>query len=215
MISTIVVSSDSQKSLDDVLTTCKKNKIDPIDITSISSENSIGIADIRKIQEKIYLKPIKSQKKAIVINQAQLLTAEAQNALLKVLEEPPLNTELFLISNQIDSFLPTIISRCKIINLDPKEKAFPQEALEKTEETIDRLKDMQVGERLKLAQDLSKDIELMKWFSYAIFILRNQMLENPTEFETEKIIKFNRAMNTLSKTNINPRFVLENLFLSI
>ncbi|WP_455542363.1 DNA polymerase III subunit [Intestinibacter sp.] len=80
--------------------------------------NSIKIAQIRKLQSDILVKPYKSYK-IYVIDDAQKMTVEAQNALLKTLEEPPKYAIIILITNNKESLLDTIKSRCEIIKFTP------------------------------------------------------------------------------------------------
>src|SRR4051794_19048270 len=56
------------------------------------NEEKVGIGLIRKIQQKVLLKPLNSQTSAVIIQDAQELTLPAQQALLKLLEEPPAQT---------------------------------------------------------------------------------------------------------------------------
>ena len=80
--------------------------------------NSIKIAQIRKMQSDILVKPYKSYK-IYVFDQAEKMTVEAQNALLKTLEEPPKYAIIILITNNKESLLDTIKSRCEIIKFTP------------------------------------------------------------------------------------------------
>lgn len=80
--------------------------------------NSIKIAQIRKIQSDILVKPYKSYK-IYVFDEAQKMTVEAQNALLKTLEEPPKYAIIILITNNKEALLDTIKSRCEIIKFTP------------------------------------------------------------------------------------------------
>lgn len=73
---------------------------------------SIKIDDIRRLQEKVIEKPITSEKKVYVINNAENMTVEAQNCLLKTLEEPPEFVSIILVTNNENSILTTIKSRC-------------------------------------------------------------------------------------------------------
>src|SRR5205807_8004030 len=61
----------------------------------------------------------------------QTLTPEAQNALLKTLEEPPGNTQLYLTTPSAESFLPTVRSRCHLIDLGPSESSLNEADLKK------------------------------------------------------------------------------------
>ena len=92
------------------------NSPDYIEITP--DGNSIKIAQIRKLQSDKLVKPYKSYK-IYVIDEAQKMTVEAQNALLKTLEEPPKYAIIILITNNKESLLDTIKSRCEIIKFTP------------------------------------------------------------------------------------------------
>lgn len=74
--------------------------------------NSIKIEQIRELVKKVYEKPIVSNKKVYIINDSNLMTKEAQNSLLKTLEEPPEYVTIILIASNENLFLPTIKSRC-------------------------------------------------------------------------------------------------------
>lgn len=76
---------------------------------------SLKIDQIRQIQKKIIEAPIISDKKVYIIDDADLMTIEAQNCLLKTLEEPPEFVTIFLIGSRDNNFLSTIKSRCTII----------------------------------------------------------------------------------------------------
>lgn len=78
--------------------------------------NSIKIEQIRELQKRIQEKPIISSKKVYIIDDADLMTQEAQNCLLKTLEEPPEFSTIILIGANENSFLPTIKSRCMILH---------------------------------------------------------------------------------------------------
>ena len=85
---------------------------------------SLKIEQIRNMQSKILEAPIISNKKVYIINDADLMTEEAQNCLLKTLEEPPEFVTIILIGSNENRFLSTIKSRCTIIkfqNIENKE----------------------------------------------------------------------------------------------
>lgn len=79
-------------------------------------KNSVKIEQIREMRKEIGLKPFKSKKKVYIIDQAEKMTLEASNCLLKTIEEPPCYAIIILICSMIDPILPTIVSRCQIIN---------------------------------------------------------------------------------------------------
>ncbi len=97
------------------------------DLTIIQpEENKIKIEQIRAMQAKILEKPVLSSKKVYIIKEADTMTKEAQNCLLKTLEEPPSYIVIILIGKSEDRFLTTIKSRCAKIAFQP----IPQQELE-------------------------------------------------------------------------------------
>ena len=80
--------------------------------------NSIKIEQIRDFQKKVSEKPIISNKKVYIINDSDKMTVEAQNCLLKTLEEPPEFVTIILIGSNENSFLSTIKSRCMILHFE-------------------------------------------------------------------------------------------------
>jgi len=82
-----------------------------------SSSNNISIESIRNLKRFFELSSHQiGGNKVILINNAESLTLNAANALLKILEEPPENSYLILTTNSISALLPTIISRCLIVS---------------------------------------------------------------------------------------------------
>lgn len=92
------------------------------DIIRVTHEKpgSIGVDDIRgQINGDIAIKPYSSPRKIYIINEAEKMTVQAQNALLKTLEEPPAYAVILLLTTNINAFLPTILSRCVVLNMKP------------------------------------------------------------------------------------------------
>ena len=84
------------------------------DLHLIDFEDSIKIGQIRDLQRQLSLKPYSGKYKTAIILEAHLMTIQAQNALLKTLEEPSGNAILILTSPSEYLLLPTIVSRCQI-----------------------------------------------------------------------------------------------------
>ena len=80
--------------------------------------NSIKIEQIREMQRKVIEAPIISKKKIYIIDDADTMTKEAQNCLLKTLEEPPAYACIILIASNENNILTTIKSRCTIIKFE-------------------------------------------------------------------------------------------------
>jgi DNA polymerase III delta prime subunit len=222
MTSFVVSSVNKDKRNDYIAGLSKTLHIDCYDITTIDKEQSknigsIGIDEIKLLHQKIFLKPINSDQKIVILDDAHLLTTEAQNALLKVLEEPPERTIIILSSATTDALLPTIISRCQIVELE-KEKIdlSPSEILE-FNKFLDELNNMRVGDRLKKAEELAKDKEnALVWIAKLIMCLRGKMLTDEIDMEIVEDIKILQKLHTLLKTtNVNPRFAIETTLLSL
>lgn len=84
--------------------------------------NSIKIEQIRELQRKVTEKPIIADKKVYIINDSDKMTIEAQNCLLKTLEEPPEFVTIILIGANENAFLSTIKSRCMILHFENIDK---------------------------------------------------------------------------------------------
>jgi len=83
------------------------------------SNKNILVDDIKSLIEQCYLSPIESNKKVFILNNFSSANVQSQNKLLKILEEPPKNVYIILCVTNINSVLPTIISRCKKFRLKP------------------------------------------------------------------------------------------------
>ena len=89
------------------------------DVKFYPEDGKIKTKDIDDLVERTYLKPLESDKKLFVLVNAQDMNAQAQNKLLKTLEEPPKNTYILLGATSTYTLLPTIISRVKRLDILP------------------------------------------------------------------------------------------------
>jgi DNA polymerase-3 subunit delta' len=91
------------------------------DVTPIGldSKTEIGIDDIRGLQRLANLPPYEGKCKVFIIDDAEYLSTEAANSLLKILEEPPPRVVWLLLAAEEERLLPTIISRCQRLELKP------------------------------------------------------------------------------------------------
>jgi len=90
------------------------------DIITVKHEKpaSISVDDVRtQINGDIMIKPYSSPYKVYIVPEADLMTVQAQNAILKTIEEPPGYAVIFLLTENADSLLPTIRSRCVMLKL--------------------------------------------------------------------------------------------------
>lgn len=90
--------------------------------------NTISVDDIRtQVNNDIVIKPYSSSHKIYIIDEAEKMNVQAQNALLKTIEEPPAYAVILLLTTNADTFLPTILSRCVSLNI----KAVADEKIKK------------------------------------------------------------------------------------
>ena len=79
----------------------------------------IGVDVLRGVIEEVSVRAFEDGVKALIFPEAERMTAQSQNCLLKTLEEPPEDTVFFLITDQPGAMLPTIVSRCRVIRFHP------------------------------------------------------------------------------------------------
>jgi DNA polymerase-3 subunit delta' len=101
------------------------------DVTPIGldSRTEIGIDDIRGLQRLANLPPYEGKCKVFIIDEAEYLSTEAANSLLKILEEPPPRVVWLLLAAEEERLLPTIMSRCQRLELKPVPSEQVREAL--------------------------------------------------------------------------------------
>ena len=224
MTSLLVITKDPQKRLQYTQQLCEEKQISSFDITIVKRETaskqnaqSIGIEEIKKVQKSLFLKPIQSPYKMIVIQEAHLLTIEAQNALLKVLEEPPEKTYIVLHADTKEVILPTIHSRCQIIQLEDTQTAITDKEYEEITQFLTDLPNLGIGERMKIAEQMTKEkTAALLWLRSVIMVQRERMLQSQTpKNELPLMRSLQMLYTTLKTTNTNPRLALENTLLLI
>ncbi len=139
------------------------------DILWVSHEKaSIGVDDIRtQVNADIHVMPYQSPYKIYIIDSADKMTENAQNALLKTIEEPPEYAIVLLLACNIQSLLPTILSRCVTLDLKPIDRKLIKEYLMSKHQIPDYLAEIaadfsggNVGKAIKYAS--SDDFETKK-----------------------------------------------------
>jgi DNA polymerase III delta prime subunit len=211
MQSILITGKDKEQLREAAQKICLENKISRFDIEIIETEKTVGIGDIRKLQEKLFLKPLESENKAVILEAFLGMTADSQNAFLKVLEEPPTDTIIMILTVSLDFVLPTVTSRCKLINLE-RVKKLTDEEIAGNLSIILELKNGGAAKALKLAENYGKDREVALEFLEGLIISLDKNLGS----ENLQILKALQKTYTIIKTtNVNPRFALENLLLNL
>lgn len=167
------------------------------DIQIINEESeTIKIGTIRDMIQTVYEKPILSNKKIYIINDSDKMTKEAQNSLLKTLEEPPEYIVMILIASNSDMILNTIKSRCTKIVFDKLTNKEIQEILTTKEientnisENMYELFDGSINKALKILEKKDKYIQLNTFIneinqkSKLDFITQNKEIFEKEEIE--------------------------------
>lgn len=102
-------------------------------VSELDAASNRGIDDIRQLKERIFLPPQEGKVSVYILDEAHMLTTEAFNALLKILEEPPLHVVFILATTELQKIPDTIISRCAVIRFH---KASQQELTEAMEQIL-------------------------------------------------------------------------------
>lgn len=128
---------------------------------------SIGIKEVKEFIKQLLLAPIYSKRSAGIIKNAHFLTPDSQNALLKTLEEPPQHANIYIELQDASTLLPTILSRCQIIQRNTK-SVLSQDLI------ILQLCDtkLSVGQKMALLDnEISNKEEAKIWVTQAIHTL--------------------------------------------
>ena len=192
------------------------NHPDYIEI-GLDDGETIKINQIRKMQEKILEKPIISNKKVYIIKDADLMTKEAQNCLLKTLEEPPKFVTIILLVNNEDLLLTTIKSRClKVIFSEEDEKVLSEDEkniyneLEKIFGNVENYNLLGVLGKIDI---LYKNKEkIYKILDYINIILFNK---SKSDIKYIEYIQYVEEAKKRLKSNANYDMTIDNLLLKI
>ncbi|MCG2726111.1 MAG: DNA polymerase III subunit delta' [Elusimicrobia bacterium] len=130
----------------------------------IKKQKKLKIDTVREFSKYAYKRPLLSEHKVFIVNDADTLTTEAQNAMLKLLEEPPKNTFFILISSQKNTFLPTVLSRCHIMEFGPLSNETVEEILARNNISLDEaaLLSKFSGGAVKTALDMKTIMEKLQ-----------------------------------------------------
>ncbi len=174
---------------------------------------SIGIDAVRQLKKFLYQRPVVSSRRSAVFDSAESLTPEAQNALLKIVEEPPQFSLIIFIAHDTSVFSPTLVSRfTKVYFSRLSQKSIEKFLKEKFKLDSDKaaLTAKQsfgrIGRAVQLLQsppsktDTAEPESLSKYLEELILSLRKNLLKNSSKLswllEREELIK---------RYNLNPK----------
>lgn len=171
------------------------------DIIYVNHEkpNIISVDDIRQqLNNDIVIKPYSSKYKIYIVDEAEKMNIQAQNALLKTIEEPPAYAVIMLLTTNADSFLPTILSRCITLNLKTVKEHLIKEHLMKNYQIPDYQAEVcasfaqgNVGKAIKLASSdefnelKAEALHLVKKIDDMDIYELNQVVKTISEYKTK------------------------------
>lgn len=147
------------------------------DVKTLRPEKSLGVDEVRELIASVQLRAFEGGAKIALIERADRMTAQAQNCLLKTLEEPPGGTIFFLMTDTPSALLPTIVSRCRTVHFHPLTQEAEEARLLELGITPERaallsqLSEGSVGEALSIEADESY-LQLRARVMQAVFDLR-------------------------------------------
>lgn len=169
------------------------------DVLYFKQGEKLGIAEARKIKEHFSLKPYSAKGRTVVIEEAENLTLEAQNALLKTTEELPTDAVLILGAKSEANLLPTILSRCQVTRIQNSEFK-----IQNYQEDIEKLFKATTEQRFEYIEKL-KDKE---GFLLSLTYFFHKRLPANSHFLKELL-----QAEQWAKQNVNLRAILEYLML--
>lgn len=180
------------------------------DVLYFEQGTKLGINEVKKIRQHFSLKPYTAKGRVVVLENASDMTLEAQNALLKTIEELP-KEAIFILGTASDAnLLPTIISRCQIIKLDVGTKQDEKLPLLKYEQDLQQLLKSDIPTRFQYIEKLQEKEEFLHEM---IRYFREQLLHPQSHQRFKEFLKELLHSEEWAKQNVNIRAILEYLML--
>jgi len=182
-----------------------------IDVVEIDAASNRGINEIRELREKVKYLPNVLRKKVYIIDEVHMLTTEAFNALLKILEEPPEHVLFIMATTEPNKVIPTILSRCQRFDFLP----IPMDKIR------ERLRSISASEKIDVSESA---IDLISKYADGSLRDADSILEKLASFSGNKIEVENvvsllgitdldflfKLTDILIKKNVNEGFLLVN-----
>ena len=184
-----------------------ENNPDLLIIEPLEKKKSIGIKQVREATKFLVEKPFSHKAKVVLINRGELLTVQAQNALLKTLEEPPSYATIIVNAKTEDSLLETVTSRCR------KTRVIESAQRQITTISINEILTMRIGKRLSWAAEYSKEerphvIDALEGWIF-------QLRENLNLVNAENIETLLKVKKDIENTNVSLKLALEYLSIKL
>ncbi len=228
MLAKIIVSSNLIQRTEVIDTLMQKQGLTNShpDLLLIPDEEKLGVEQAKRIREHLSFKPYSAPGRGVALISSQNLTVDAQNSLLKTLEEPPEQAIILLGLDSQDSLLPTILSRCELVIIDSIHTGIQ---LAKKNQTLDQTGDDNKGDSQnqyfeKIEELINLDTDSRFSYVEKLDDKKEQFLNALTNFFSNELKKNpqNLAFSKLliraqeyKSANGNLRAILEYLMLNL
>lgn len=205
--SILVVTGNPSESLNKLLGISLESN--HVDYLKVEPDKSVGIDEVRTVQSFASHPPIQSKEKIILILDSHTLTQEAQNALLKILEEPPSYLKIILTATHLQNFTETLLSRCQII----RDLNTNRENLKSTG-ILSQMLSLPAPARLNLITEIKTKEAAISYCQTLINDVLCRLYDTPSKESVKNLELLHLCLNNLSK-NANPAMILSDTVLQL
>lgn len=188
------------------------NSADFLQIFPDDEKESIGIEKTRALKKWMTIKPYNGKHKICVIFNAQMLTIEAQNSILKELEEPNPGCFTVLSSNNHNLLLPTVLSRCELIQDLSNYQEISGENILKLSK-IEQFK--YIESILTIKDKIVRNESIKKFLKDLLLDLERDLLSDKNNLTIRKNIELAEQTYKMITSNTSKRLALENLIINL
>jgi DNA polymerase III gamma/tau subunit len=189
------------------------------DLLFLEAGEKLGIEQTKIIKEHFSYKPFQAEGRGVVIEDASTLTPEAQNSMLKTLEELSENSILIMGVNSENNLLPTILSRCQIVILEATQSVISdslrpsilgskEDSLASLQNDIEKLLNFSLEERFEYIEKLKEKKEFLQAM---LQYFRNQLHASKSTEAIKNYLKELLEAEKWMNSNVNQRGILEYL----
>ncbi len=206
MIARLLISSSLENRIEEINKTLAShltsgNSNHP-DLLYFPADSKLGMEQAKKIKQHFALKPYSAAGRIVILEDASTLTTDAQNALLKTMEELPDQGLFILGASSEDKFLPTVLSRIQKVILERT-----KQPIESSKYDIEKLLESSIEDRFEYVEKLKDKKEFLQTL---VLFFRKEMLEQPNYGEYVKELL---QAEEWAAQNVNIRAILEYLML--
>jgi hypothetical protein len=204
-----------EQKIKSLLTEWHVSEFNTLIIEKEEEKNDISIKQVRDMTKQLSLTPAGSPFIVAIIKDAHRMTIPAQNAMLKILEEPPQKAKIILTTSMPDALLQTILSRCERCTIGGYQNSTDSSTV--TLESLFSLEHNSVTQILASTEHYTTHQDSLEFVDCALQVLHTAMMTGKTApFGQEKcatLAKIFLKTRQYLSANVNPKLALDNCFL--